>query len=81
MITRSSGSQRGARLLDPSRGAHLLEKAEGALNEDPVFLPVGQAPASSKPRERALDDPSLGQDDEALRVIGSLDDFDIHLRH
>jgi hypothetical protein len=40
VITRSSGSQRGARFLDPSRGAHLLKKAEGALNEDPVFLPV-----------------------------------------
>jgi len=45
-----TSSQRGTRLLDPSRGAHLLEKAEGALNEDPVFLliialakaPVGQ---------------------------------------
>ena len=46
-----------------------------------IFPILGQAPASSKPRERALDDPSLGQDDEALRVIGSLDDFDIYLRH
>jgi len=46
-----------------------------------IFPILGQTPASSKPCEGALDDPSLWQDDEALRVVGSLDDFDIYLRH
>ena len=51
MTTRSSSSQRGARFPDPSRGAHLLEKAERALNEHPVFLLIialAKAPVSQQ---------------------------------
>ena len=61
----------------PDRGE--TQECEGAAIE--IFPILGQAPASSKPCEGALDDPSFWQDNEALRVIGSLDDFDIHLRH
>jgi hypothetical protein len=43
-------------------------------------LPIlGQASATIKPGDGALDDPSLGQDSEALCCIGALDDFHIGL--
>jgi hypothetical protein len=62
MITHSSSSQRGARLLDPSRGAHFLEEAEGALNEHPIFLfviaptkaPVGKQIGASLCNDRCV---------------------------
>ena len=44
-------------------------------------LPVlGQSSAAVEPGDRSLDDPALGQRDEAFRVIGSLDDLDLDPR-
>ena len=52
-IASSSRSQRGTRLLGPTCGAHFLEKAEGALNQYPVFLPV-VAPAKAPVGQQCL---------------------------
>jgi len=61
-IASSSRSQRGTRLLGPTCGAHFLEKAEGALNQYAVFLPV-VAPAKAP----------IGQ--QCLRQLGPRLDF------
>ena len=42
-----------------------------------VFVILCETAASADPPEGALDDPTLGQDFEAHRLIGSLDDLDL----
>ena len=42
-----------------------------------VFIVLREATASADPREGAFNDPTLGQDLEAHRLIGSLDDLDL----
>ena len=55
-----------------------MEDGEGFVVE---VLPVfGEPAAAAQPCERAFDDPSQGQDDEALGVIRAFDDFDGDLR-
>ncbi len=54
----STGSQCGARLLDPPGGTYLLEKAEGALDQRPVLLHVVAAAEAA-----------IGQ--QALRQFGA----------
>jgi hypothetical protein len=47
-----------------------------------AVLPIlGQSAAPIEPGQRALDHPSFGQDDEALDLIGALDDLDVDLSH
>lgn len=41
-----------------------------------VFEVLCQPAAASEPTERALDNPALGQDLEALGRVGALDDFE-----
>ena len=42
-------------------------------------LPIlGEPSASSEPGEGSLDDPSFGQDDEALGLIGAFEDLNVH---
>ena len=45
-----------------------------------VFPVLDEPSASAEPCEGLLDDPSLRQDEEALGLIGTLDDFDVHPR-
>jgi hypothetical protein len=46
-----------------------------------VFPITSQAPASVEPRDRPLDDPALGFNDEALGLLASLDDLHRQARH
>jgi hypothetical protein len=46
-----------------------------------VFPVAGQTPASVEPCDGPLDDPALGFNDEALRVLASLDDLHRQARH
>ena len=39
---------------------------------------IGEPSAATEPRQGPLDDPALGQDEESLGLIGSLDDLDVH---
>lgn len=42
-------------------------------------LPIlGEPAATAEPGEGSLDDPALGQDDEAPGLIGALDDLEVH---
>lgn len=40
-----------------------------------LFVVANEASAAGEPRQRSLDDPSLGKDDKALGLIGPLDDL------
>jgi hypothetical protein len=46
-----------------------------------VFPITSQAPASVEPRDRPLNNPALGFNDEALGLLASLDDLDRQARH
>ena len=46
-----------------------------------VFPITSQAPAPVEPRDRPLDDPALGFDDEALGLLAFLDDLHCQARH
>lgn len=55
-----------------------LEEGEGRAVE---VLPVlGQSPAAVEPGDRALDDPALGERDEALDPIRAFDDHGFEMR-
>src|SRR3954454_14496123 len=54
---------------------NMLGKHQGLVLN--ITFPVfGEPAASAEPRKRALHDPSLGQDDKPLRLIGALDDLE-----
>jgi hypothetical protein len=46
-----------------------------------TFPVLGQSSAAVEPADGSLDDPTLGQNDESLGGVRSLDDFQIHLAH
>ena len=48
-----------------------------AIEVLPIF---GEPSATVEPCQRALDDPALGQYDEALCLIGTLDDLRLQVR-
>jgi hypothetical protein len=52
------------------------EDCEGKEGVGEIFIVLIQAPVAAEPGEDALDDPSAGQDDEALHVVASPDDLD-----
>src|ERR1700686_5031504 len=52
------------------------EGYEGKEGVGEIFIVLVQASVAAEPGEGALDDPSAGQDDEALHVVASLDDLD-----
>src|SRR6476620_3942061 len=58
---------------------HLIDARR--RNARPRRLRFSQSLARRLHRPSHANVRSIGQDDEALRVIGSLDDFDIYLRH
>ena len=68
MITESSGHE-----------ADGGEFQEGECLGVEAFPVLGQAAASPEPGEGALDDPTLGEDDESLGLIGAFDDLHIDL--
>jgi len=45
-----------------------------------AFPVLGEPSASVEPGDGAFDDPTLGQDDEALGLVGSFDDFGFEAR-
>ena len=62
---------------EPSR--HELDGGEqepGGGARDSFLEVLGEAPVSAEPGEAALDDPSAWENLEALRGVGSLDDFE-----
>ena len=58
----------------------MSEAEEGERLSVEAFPIPGQSATATKPGEGAFDDPALGQDDEGLGLIRSLDDLDRHLR-
>jgi hypothetical protein len=52
-------------------GGEAQESERRAIEVLPIF---GEPPATVEPSQRAFNDPALGQHDEALGLIGSLDD-------
>src|SRR5208282_207951 len=56
------------------------EAKEHAGCEVEVLPVLGQSSAAVEPGDRSLDDPALGQHDEALRLIGSFDDLYLDAR-
>ena len=65
-----------------------MERFDGILGESEreravvaVFPITSQAPAPVEPRDRPLDDPALGFDDEALGLLAFLDDLHCQARH
>lgn len=60
---------------EPSgKGAGVGDEEPSGRGRDGGFPVLGEAAGSSEPGEGALHDPAPRQDDEAARVIGSLDD-------
>ena len=51
-----------------------MQEGQGLARQ--AFLILGQTATPVESRDRALDDPSLGQKLEALGLIGPLDDLD-----
>ena len=66
----------------PFLGRNAQHEADGGETKEHEscyveVLPVlGQPPAAVEPSDRSLDDPALGQRDEAFRLVGSFDDLD-----
>ena len=56
-----------------------FEEAERVAAE--VFPVLGQPAAAVEPSDGAFNNPALGQHDEALAAIGSLDDLGLELGH
>lgn len=52
------------------------DEEPSGCRRDGLFEVLGEASVSAEPCQRSLDDPPAGQDFEALRGIGPLDDFD-----
>jgi len=46
-----------------------------------IFPVLGQPATAPEPTDRAFDDPTFGQNDKALRPIGTADDFGDQVRH
>ena len=59
----------------PQHDADHCETDEGDDGARVSFEVAGQAAIAADPRQRALDDPALGQDDELVQFV-ALDDFD-----
>ena len=55
-----------------------LQEREGVAVE--IFPILGETAATVEPRDRAFDDPTLGQSHEAFGVIGSSDDYGFETR-
>lgn len=53
------------------------EGDEGEEGVGEVLIVLGEATIAAEPGESSLDDPSSRQHDEALGVVGSLDDFEL----
>ena len=57
-----------------------MEVEEGERLAIETFPILGEPSAAAEPGEGSFNDPAFGQDDEALGLIGALDDFDVHAR-
>ena len=71
------GSQGDARLLDPSRGLHLLKEAKSTLNQRPVLLRI-VAPAEATVSQQRLRE--FGRTLDVIADLKAVAERDVGLR-